>query len=143
VQIFVTGLAMSRLGVNRALLVLPVVVLAASVGFLALPVLWAGSLLSVADNGLNYSINQSAREALYVPTSRAEKYRAKAFIDVFVQRFAKALAVGLGLLLSAAFTEFDDVRWLSLATVLLVGLWIAAARFAGKRFCELERARTD
>ena len=143
VQILVTGFAMSRLGVGRTLLVLPVVVLAASAGFVALPVLWAGSLLSVADNGLNYSINQSAREALYVPTSRAEKYRAKAFIDVFVQRSAKALAVGLGLLLSAAFTEFDDVRWLSLATVLLVGLWIAAARFAGKRFCELSRARPE
>ena len=143
VQIFVTGFAMSRLGVGRTLLVLPVVVLAASAGFLALPVLWAGSLLSVADNGLNYSINQSAREALYVPTSRAEKYRAKAFIDVFVQRFAKALAVGLGLLLSAAFTELDDVRWLSLVTVALVGLWIAAARFAGKRFEALTRARPD
>jgi len=143
VQILVTGVAMSRLGVDRALLALPIAVLAASAGFLALPVLWAGSFLSVADNGLNYSINQSAREALYVPTSRAEKYRAKAFIDVFVQRFAKAIAVLLGLLLSGAFTEFDDVRWLSLATIALVGLWIAAARFAGRRFGELTRARPD
>ena len=60
-----------------------------------------------------------------------------------MQRFAKALAVGLGLLLSAAFTELDDVRWLSLVTVALVGLWIAAARFAGKRFEALTRARPD
>ncbi|MCK9463401.1 MAG: hypothetical protein M0R80_27585 [Proteobacteria bacterium] len=139
VQIFATGFVLTRLGVGRALLALPLAVLAASAGFLALPVLWAGSLLSVADNGLSYSINQSAREALYVPTSRAEKYRAKAFIDVFVQRFAKAIAVGLGLALSAAFTAFDDVRWLSLVTIPLAGLWIAAARFAGKRFLELSR----
>jgi ATP:ADP antiporter, AAA family len=143
VQILFTGFAMTRLGVHRALLVLPAVLLVASAGFLALPVLWAGSCLSVADNGLNYSINQSAREALYVVTSRAEKYRAKAFIDVFVQRFAKALAVGLGLLLSAAFTELDDVRWLSLVTIALVGLWMGAARFAGRRFGELTRARPE
>ena len=51
--------------------------------------------LNTADNGFSYSINQSAKEALYVPTTREEKYKAKAFIDMFVQRFAKALAVGL------------------------------------------------
>jgi len=141
VQIAVTGFALSRLGVHRAILALPVALLAVSAGFLAVPVLWAGSLLSIVDNGLNYSIHQSAREALYVPTSRAEKYRAKAFIDVFVQRLAKAFAVVLGLGLSVAFTGLDDVRWLSLATIALVGLWIVAARAAGGRFVELTRGR--
>lgn len=139
VQIFVTGFALSRLGVGRALLVLPAALLVASAGFLALPLLWTGSALSVADNGLNYSLNQSAREALYVPAGRAEKYRAKAFVDVLVQRSAKTLAVLLGLALSAAFAAFDDVRWVSLVTILLAALWIAAARFAGRRFDELSR----
>ena len=32
--------------------------------------------------------NQSAREVLYTPTSKAEKYQAKAFIDMCVNRFA-------------------------------------------------------
>jgi ATP:ADP antiporter, AAA family len=141
VQIFVTGFAMSRFGVGRALLVLPIAVLAASAGFLALPLLWVGSSLSIADNGLNYSINQSAREALYVPAARAEKYRAKAFIDVLVQRFAKMIAVCLGLGLSAALTGLGDVRWVSLVTILLAALWIAAALFAGRRFDEMSRAR--
>ena len=61
-------------------------VLAVSSGFVLLPLLWVGSFLSIADNALNYSMNQSAKESLYVPTSPVEKYQAKAFIDVFVQR---------------------------------------------------------
>jgi ATP:ADP antiporter, AAA family len=134
VQLFVTGFALSRLGVGRTLLVLPLALLTASLGFLALPILWVGSSLSIADNGLNYSIHQSAREALYVPTAKAEKYRAKAFIDVLVQRFAKLIAVGLGLGLSAVFSGGDGVRWVSLVTISLAVMWLAAARFAGKRF---------
>ena len=49
--------------------------------------------LNTADNAFSYSINQSAKEALYVPTTEDEKYKAKAFIDMFVQRAAKAVAV--------------------------------------------------
>ncbi|MEL6190292.1 MAG: Npt1/Npt2 family nucleotide transporter, partial [Myxococcota bacterium] len=97
VQLFLTSFVMKRLGVGVALLVLPVAALLGSTAFLALPILWVGSLLNTADNAFSYSINQSAKEALYVPTTREEKYKAKAFIDMFVQRFAKALAVGLSL----------------------------------------------
>lgn len=139
IQLLGTGYVMNRLGVSRALLVLPAVILLGAAGFAVLPVLALGSFLSVADNGLNYSINQSAKEALYVPCSTAEKYRAKAFIDLFVQRFAKAGGVVVGLVLSAVFVEFASVRWLSVATVILAALWIAAARYAGKRFEPPER----
>jgi len=44
-----------------------------------------GSFLDTADNGFSYSINQSAKEVLYVPTSSDEKYKAEAFIDMFIQ----------------------------------------------------------
>lgn len=137
VQLFVTSLVMSRLGVGVALLALPTAVLAASVGFMALPILWVGSFLNTADNGFSYSINQSAKESLYVPTSRDEKYKAKAFIDMFVQRFAKALAVLLSLVITTIFVEFASIRWLSAFTVPLVVLWIFAARYAGRRFREV------
>lgn len=137
VQLFVTGFVMSRLGVGIALLVLPVAVLAASAGFTAIPILWAGSLLNTADNGFSYSINQSAKESLYVPTSKDEKYKAKAFIDMFVQRFAKAIAVLISLAITTIFVEFSSIRWLSAVTIPLVFVWILAAIYAGKRFREL------
>ncbi len=113
---------------------LPLSILSVSTGYLILPGLWIASALNTADNGLSYSINQSAKEALYVPTSSAEKYRAKAFIDMFVQRLAKAIAVVISLGLTFAFSDFESLRYLSVVTLLLLLLWIAAARYAGRQF---------
>jgi AAA family ATP:ADP antiporter len=136
VQLFLTSFVMTRFGVGTALMVLPLAALSASTGLLALPVLFMGSLLNTADNGFSYSINQSAKEALYVPTTRDEKYKAKAFIDMFVQRFAKAVAVGLSLGITLVFDSFESIRWLSLVTVPVIVLWILAVRHAGRHFAE-------
>jgi len=134
VQFFLTSFVMTRYGVGVALLFLPVAALLGSTGFLVAPLLLVGSFLNTADNGFSYSINQSAKEVLYVPTSADEKYQAKAFIDMFIQRFAKALAVGLSLVISFSFKGFESIRWLSLVTVLILMLWIAIARYAGREF---------
>ena len=138
VQLVLTTFVLRRFGVTTALLVTPFVMILGSVGFLAVPVLWMGSALNTADSGFAYSINQSAREALYTPTTRDEKYKAKAFIDMFVQRFAKSVAVGVSLLVTLVFTDFSSIRWLSLLTVALVVVWALAARYAGRRFAEME-----
>ncbi len=137
VQLFLTSLIMTRLGVGIALLVLPVAILCGSAGFMILPILWMGSFLNTADNGFSYSINQSAKESLYVPTTKEEKYKAKAFIDMFLQRFAKALAVGISLGVTVVFTDFESIRWLSAVTVPLILVWLFAARYAGRRFAEM------
>ena len=134
VQLFLTSLVMTRLGVGAALLALPLAVLGSSAAFLILPTLWTGSLLSIADNSLAYSIHQSSKESLYVPTSRMEKYQAKAFIDMWVQRFAKAAAVGVSLGVTIVFQDFATVRWLSLVTFGLLVIWILSVRYAGRRF---------
>lgn len=134
VQFFLTSLVMTRLGMATALMVLPVALLTGSAAFLAVPILWTGSLLNTADNGFSYSINQSAKEALYVPVARDEKYQAKAFIDMFVQRAAKAVAVLVSLGVSSMLTDFASVRWLALVNAAIVVVWIGAARYAGRAF---------
>ena len=136
VQLFMTGFVMSRLGVGIALLVLPTTALAASVAFIVRPSLWVGSLLSTADNSFNYSINQSAKEALYVPTSPTEKYQAKAFIDMFVQRFAKTAGIAASLAMSHWFSDLASIRWLSLVSIAVIAVWMLAARHAGRAFDE-------
>lgn len=135
VQLFVTTFVLRRYGVGTALLFLPVAVLISSVGFLVVPVLGFAIAMSVSDNGLNYSINQSAREALYTPTTPDEKYKAKAFIDMFVQRFAKVLAVAINLGVTA-FAGLAGVRWLSVVSLVVLVGWLAVVRFLGRRFEE-------
>jgi AAA family ATP:ADP antiporter len=136
IQLFLTGFIMTRFGLTAALAFLPVAILLGSVGFLVMPILWVGSLLNTADNGFSYSINQSAKEALYVPTTRDEKYKAKAFIDMFVHRFAKVLAVGVSLAITTIFADFASVRWLSLIVLLILVFWSLAVRYAGRMFKE-------
>ncbi len=138
VQLLLTTVVMRRFGLTVALLVTPFVMILGSTAFLALPILWVGSLLNTADSAFAYSINQSAREALYTPTTRDEKYKAKAFIDMFVQRFAKSIAVGVSLLVTLVFTDFSTIRWLSLGTLALVAVWAFAARYAGRQFAAME-----
>lgn len=137
VQIFFTSYVMSRFGVKTALLILPVAIILGSTGFLILPILWVGSLLNTVDSGFSYGINQSAKEALYVPTTKDEKYKAKAFIDMFVQRFAKVIAIMVSLGITTYFVEFSSKRWLSIFTIGIVVVWIFAARYAGKKFEEI------
>jgi AAA family ATP:ADP antiporter len=136
VQAFVTGLVMTRFGVGVALLVLPVTTFLGSTVFLVAPTLWIGSLLNTADNGFSYSINQSAKESLYTPTSPEEKYRAKAFIDMFVQRFAKTIGVVASLGMSRWFHGAEGARWLSLVSIVAIAVWAVAARYAGRCFDE-------
>ena len=135
VQLLLTPYLMNRWSVGVALLVLPVVDLVLSAGFLIFPVLGMAAALSIADNGLNYSINQSAKESLYTPTSSDAKYKGKAFIDMFVQRGAKVLAVGLNLAF-AALVSIEAVRWLSIASIIVLVAWMLDVRFAGRRFAE-------
>ena len=143
VQLFLTSFIMTRFGVGIALFVLPLMALSGSVAFAFLPVLLVGSFLNTADNGFNYSINQSAKEVLYVPTTRAEKYQAKAVIDMFVQRFAKVLAIGLSLGITAMVSGFDALRWLSVITGVILVAWIAIVRYAGREFERLSAERSN
>lgn len=132
VQLIVTPYVLKRFGVRVALFVLPAVVLLGAMGFLAVPVLALAGFMSVGDNALNYSINQSAKEALYTPTSKDAKYKAKAFIDMFVQRAAKVFSVGLNLSLPAL--AFGSVRWLSIPVIGIIAAWIGVIRFLGRQF---------
>lgn len=132
VQLLLTAFVMKRFGIKVALLFLPVAVLLGTVGFLVVPGLLFVAMMSVSDNALNYSINQSAKEALYVPTSRDVKYKAKAFLDMFVQRAAKVVSVFLNLLFASLFVS--GVRWLSLVVLAMLGLWVQFVRYVGNRF---------
>ncbi|MDP1569357.1 MAG: Npt1/Npt2 family nucleotide transporter [Vicinamibacterales bacterium] len=143
VQLLATSMILRKFGMVTALLVLPAAMLGGATAFAVFPVLWVGSLLNTADNGFSYSLNQSAREALYVPTTPDEKYTAKAFIDMFVQRFAKALAVGLSLAITLVFTNFEDLRWLAGLVVVIIAVWFLAARHAGRHFQAVEAQAPD
>jgi AAA family ATP:ADP antiporter len=97
-QLLFTARIHRRLGVSFALRVLPLVNSLTTLFFLLaafflpgliLPAAW---LLKSGENGLRYSLDQATRELLFLPVPAYQRGKAKAFIDVFVQRSAKGLA---------------------------------------------------
>lgn len=137
IQIFLTGWVIKRWGVAVALCVLPMSILFGSVGYLFFPILIFGSLLNTFDYAFAYSIQQTAKELLYVPISRREKYEAKAFIDIFWLRLGKGIAVLLVYIVSLQFSG-AYVRWLSLMLILIMLAWITLGILAGRFHKRLE-----
>ena len=131
-QIVLTTLLLRRSGPGAGLVVLPAAMCFASGGFWLEPTLMMGSLLIIADNGLNYSINQTSREMLFVPTSSDAQYKARAFTNMFIQRLAK----GAAMVVSAVFI-LVGVRWLSPITLAITLAWIWLAILAGRGFRRL------
>ncbi len=112
---------------KRAALLLPPIAMAASVvGVVMLPILATAFVMASVDRGLNYSIQQSMRESLYVPLTDAQKYKAKAFIDMFVDRAAKAFA-SVALLVMMAISG-ETARGALLLSFGSLALWIGSAR---------------
>lgn len=86
---------------------------------LVLPVVW---LLKIGENGLRYSLDQATRELLFLPVPARQRAKAKAFIDVFVQRLAKgAAAVAL---LSVTFGWITVVQS-AVFSVVWIAIWMA------------------
>jgi len=137
-QLLLTGLVTRRSGVGAALLVLPAALLMGTLGYLAVPTLLFATVLSVSNNSLSYSINQTAKEMLYIPLGPAIKNTIKTCIDVLIQRCAKVLGVAVNLAI-VPFRTTGGLRWVSLVSVLVLVSWVMVVRSVGRRFDEMTR----
>ena len=94
---------------------------------LVAPVLGLVRILKILDNSCDYSIQNTARHSLFLPTSREAKYKAKAAIDSFFWRLGDVLQAGvvyagtaMGFVLSsfAALNLAFTAIWICIATIL-------------------------
>ncbi|MHB1084364.1 MAG: Npt1/Npt2 family nucleotide transporter [Thiobacillus sp.] len=123
VQLLLTTWVIRRHSLKLALLVMPMAILLGESAYLLFPVLLTASLLNTTDGAFAYSIQQTAREALYVPLSRYEKYEAKAFIDIVWLRFSKGIAVVFSLGLSLLIPDGGETL-LAGGVILLALIWL-------------------
>jgi len=93
VNIFLTSFLLKNFRVRFTLLLTPVTLFIGTIAAIFAPfTLATAALIKSADEGLGFSLQQSVRELLYIPVSSELKHRAKPFIDMFINRFAKVLA---------------------------------------------------
>ena len=102
IQLVVTNPLLRLAGPIPALLPLPIAAGGAFVAIWLSPTLPTVVPFWIGGAALIYSLNQSAKELLYVPTPLEVKYGAKAYIDVFVFRLGDGLASVLMILLGQA-----------------------------------------
>ena len=135
--------------IHWILLALPLSIALSSLFFILAPILIAGSLLKISDSTFAYSVNQTGRETLYNPLSRQEKYVARAFVEVFVQRTGKVAALFIALLVPIFLSTRNEAGQLETSllglqllggfTCIIITLWFYCVRIVGRKFESLER----
>jgi len=128
-QLFVVSRVMTRLGIRNALLVLPAVALLEYGGFLVAPILSFLLIAKVGESSLEYSLQNTARQALFLVTSRAEKYVGKTVVDTVVVRAGDALTAVVVLAGSRAGVS---TRAFATLNIVLVSLWLVAVFAIGR-----------
>lgn len=143
-QLFFVSRIMQRFGVRVALFVLPIVAFGAY-GILAFaPLLPLIRAAKVSENSLDYSLHNTARHALFLPTSREAKYKAKAAIDTLFVRAGDMISAGIvfaGGLLSLGLRDFALVNLVLILAWLLVVVALARRHRALTATSEAEPPR--
>jgi ATP:ADP antiporter, AAA family len=113
-----------RWGVGSALLLLPFAMLLTT-GALAVAFgLVAAVMAKAAESSMRYSAERAGREILYVPVPDEIKLKAKAYIDVALE---KGLGKVASAVLLAGLLTFLSVRQTAYVTVLLAAVWVMVA----------------
>ena len=81
--------------------------------------------VKTAENATDYSIMNTARQLLWLPTTREEKYKAKQAIDTFFVRGGDLLSAGC-VFLGTAVLQFS-VSGFALMNVILTVVWLGVA----------------
>jgi AAA family ATP:ADP antiporter len=125
IQFFLVSRIFKYMGIGGALFILPVLAFGSYGLFAFAPVLAFIRITKIAENATDYSLQNTVRRALFLPTSTDAKYKALQAIETFFWR--------AGDMLSGAAT-FVIVQWLALSVrgfalvnLAVVIAWLALA----------------
>lgn len=144
--VIIQALVVSRLvrfgGMGAVLFALPVVaagaytLVAAGIGLAAV------RIAKSAENMTDYSIMNTAKAMMWLPTSRDEKYKAKQAIDTFFVRFGDVLSAGF------VWMGTQKLGWslqsFAAANLVVIALWALGAERIRRRYGALaEEAKSS
>ncbi len=124
-QAFLASRLLRYGGIAAVLLLLPLISLLSNSTAALLPVLGMVRVMKVAENATNYSIDNTARQVIWLPTTAEMKYGTKPAIDSLFVRLGDGLAA-LTVLVGVQMLGLPN-RALFLVNVVLVTCWLAAA----------------
>ncbi|MBU4269511.1 hypothetical protein KJ644_03075 [Candidatus Dependentiae bacterium] len=132
ITLFGTTPLLRLLGINKTLYIFPII----TIGLIVLTIFNPSASMLFIDlvalRSLNYALNHPTREILYIPTTKAIKFKAKAWTDAFGGRFSK----GIGSSLNIVMRKLAPVSFLMANLVVILGLmgcWLAVIPFLGNK----------
>jgi AAA family ATP:ADP antiporter len=128
-QLFLVSRIFKYLGLRVALFSLPVIGLFAYGVMAFVPIFSLIRIGKIVENACDYSLYNTTKQALWLPTTREQKYNAKMAIDTFLVRFGdfiSGLAVGVGI--GAGFGP----KTFALVNLAMIAIWGAAAWIIGR-----------
>ena len=90
-QAFFVSRIFKYIGVRGALFILPAIAATGYTAIALIPTLLTVQWTKIFENSTDYSVQNTTRQALFLPTSRAARYKAKQAIDSFFVRFGDML----------------------------------------------------
>jgi AAA family ATP:ADP antiporter len=138
-QMFAVSRIVKWFGVGPALLLHPLTALVGYLLLLRAPSLPLLTTVKIADNSLDYSLGNTTRQVLWLPTSRAAKYKAKQAVDSFFVRVGDVASAGLvfaGERLALGVPAFAAV--IVVLTLVWVGVVMALTSLRAHRVAEME-----
>ena len=128
-QLFIVSRIIKFLGIRVALLILPLIAFGGYFIMAFIPILAIIRPIKIAENSTDYSLQNTVRQILFLPTTRDEKYKAKQAIDTFFWRAGDLLSTAVVIIGSSiAF----HTKHFALINVALVLVWFVIAYYIGK-----------
>jgi len=137
-QLFVVSRLVKYLGVRVAVCILPIVAFGSYAVAALIPSLAIVRWVKTAENSVDYSLQNTVAQMLYLPATREEKYKAKQVTDTFVVRAGDVLS-SLTVLAGTSLLAFS-VSQFAMVNAALVIVWFAVAVMLGREFHRRESA---
>lgn len=140
-QAFVVSRILSFGGMKALLYATPFISLAAYASMVFMPILGLIKILKVAENSSNYSIHNTARQMLWLPTTKQMLYQAKPTIDTLFVRLGDGLAA-LTILVGTRVFSLGNTGFV-IINIALVIVWITISRYLQREHASWTRTAAN
>ena len=137
-QVFLVARVMRWIGVNGAVLILPVIAVIGYGLIVFVPVFSVIRIIKILENSTDYSLQNTTRHALYLPLSAAKKYEGKTAIEAFFWRFGDLAQAGA---IYAGLHWFGfGIAQFALVNMVLAFVWLGVAVAVSRNYTAREQA---
>ena len=117
-------------GMRMLLITTPLVSLVAYASMALAPILGLIQVMKVAENSSNYSINNTARHMLWLPTTKEMLYQAKPRVDTLFVRLGDGLAA-LTILIGTRMFTLSNIQFI-LVNLVLIFIWLGLSIYLNR-----------